>query len=127
MANYSKSLTKSEEQVMHVLWKLGKGFLKEIIEATPEPKPHSNTTATILKILVEKGFVEYSVHGRNNLYKPLIGRTEYGKKTANQLIKGYFEGSPARLVSHFISDNKLSEADLEQLLQQIQIAKNSKP
>lgn len=127
MANYSKSLTKSEEQVMHVLWKLGKGFLKEIIEATPEPKPHSNTTATILKILVEKGFVEYSVHGRNNLYKPLIGRTEYGKKTANQLIKGYFEGSPARLVSHFISDNKLSEADLEQLLQQIQSAKNSKP
>jgi predicted transcriptional regulator len=127
MANYSKSLTKSEEQVMHVLWKLGKGFLKEIIEATPEPKPHSNTTATILKILVEKGFVEYSVHGRNNLYKPLIGRTEYGKKTANQLIKGYFEGSPARLVSHFISDNKLSEADLEQLLQQIQTAKNSKP
>ncbi|MFI5192580.1 MAG: BlaI/MecI/CopY family transcriptional regulator [Chitinophagales bacterium] len=127
MANYSKSLTKSEEQVMHVLWKLGKGFLKEIIEATPEPKPHSNTTATILKILVEKGFVEYSVHGRNNLYKPMIGRTEYGKKTANQLIKGYFEGSPARLVSHFISDNKLSEADLEQLLQQIQSAKNSKP
>ncbi len=127
MANYSKSLTKSEEQVMQVLWKLGKGFLKEIIEATPEPKPHSNTTATILKILVEKGFVEYNVHGRNNLYKPLIGRTEYGKKTANQLIKGYFEGSPARLVSHFISDNKLSEADLDQLLQQIQTAKNNKP
>ena len=127
MANYSKSLTKSEEQLMQVLWKLGKGFLKEIIEATPEPKPHSNTTATILKILVEKGFVEYNVHGRNNLYKPLIGRTEYGKKTANQLIKGYFEGSPARLVSHFISDNKLSEADLDQLLQQIQTAKNNKP
>ena len=55
---------------MQVLWKLGKGFLKEIIESTPEPKPHSNTIATILKILVEKGFVEYSVHGRNNLYKP---------------------------------------------------------
>jgi predicted transcriptional regulator len=126
MAGSNKSLTKAEEQVMHVLWKLGKGFLKEIIEATPEPKPHTNTTATILKILVEKGFVEYSVHGRNNLYKPLVGRTEYGKKTANQLIKGYFEGSPARLVSHFISDNKLSEADLEQLLQQIQAAKNNK-
>ncbi len=125
--NTSKSLTKAEEQLMHVLWKLGKGFLKEIIESTPEPKPHPNTIATILKILVEKGFVEYSVHGRNNLYKPLIGRTEYGKKSANQLLKGYFEGSPARLVSHFISDHKLSEADLEQLLQQIQSAKNNKP
>jgi BlaI family transcriptional regulator, penicillinase repressor len=118
-----KSLTKSEEQVMQVLWKLGKGFLKEIIESTPDPKPHSNTIATILKILVDKGFVEYSVHGRNNLYKPMISQTEYGKKSINQLIKGYFDGSPARLVSQFISDHKLSEAELEALVQQINSVK----
>ena len=124
--NSVKTLTKAEEQVMQVLWKLGNGFLKEIIESTPEPRPHSNTIATILKILVEKGFVEYSVHGRNNLYKPLISQAEYGKKSVNQLIKGYFDGSPARLVSQFISDHKLSEAELEQLLQQIQTAKNNR-
>ena len=122
----SKTLTKAEEQLMQTLWKLGRGFLKEIIDAAPSPKPHPNTIATILKILVEKGFVEYSVHGRNNLYKPLISQAEYGKKSANQLIKGYFEGSPARLVSQFISDQKLSDAELEQLFQQIQNAKNSR-
>src|SRR5882762_10874046 len=107
-----KTLTKAEEQLMQVLWKLGKGFLKDIIEASPEPKPHSNTVATILKILVEKGFVEYKVFGRNNLYEPLISQAEYGKKSVNQLIKGYFDGCPARLVSQFISDQKLSEAEL---------------
>ena len=125
--NTGKTLTKAEEQVMQVLWKLGKGFLKEIIDATPQPKPHSNTLATILKILVEKGFVEYSVHGRNNLYKPLISQTEYGKRSVNQLIKGYFEGSPARLVSQFISDQKLSDIELEQLIEQIQKAKTNRP
>ena len=125
--NSAKTLTKAEEQVMQVLWKLGKGFLKEIIETTPEPRPHSNTIATILKILVEKGFVEYRVHGRNNLYEPRISQAEYGKKSVNQLIKGYFDGSHARLVSQFISDQKLSEAELEQLLQQLQSAKNKKP
>ena len=125
--NTGKTLTKAEEQVMWVLWKLGKGFLKEIIEATPEPKPHSNTIATILKILVEKDFVEYSIHGRNNLYRPLITQAEYGKKSVNQLIKGYFNGSPARLVSQFITDQKLSESELEQLLQQIQSIKNNRP
>ncbi len=124
--NAPKTLTKSEEQVMQVLWKLGKGFLKEIIDATPQPKPHQNTTATILKILVDKGFVEYTTHGRNNLYRPLISQAEYGKKSVNQLIKGYFEGSPARLVSQFINDQKLSDAELEQLLQQIQNAKNNR-
>jgi len=123
----SKTLTKAEEQVMQVLWKLEKGFLKEIIEATPDPKPHSNTIATLLKILVEKGFVEYQVHGRNNLYKPLISQADYGKRSANQLVRGYFDGSPARLVSHFISEQKLSEAELEQLLLQIQNAKPKKP
>jgi BlaI family transcriptional regulator, penicillinase repressor len=119
-----KSLTKAEEQVMHILWKLGQGFLKDLVEAAPEPKPHSNTIATLLKILVDKGFVEYTVRGRNNLYKPLVSLTDYGKKTAGQLVKGYFEGSPAKLVSHFINDHKLSVQELEELMKQIQSAKN---
>ena len=111
---------------MHVLWKLGKGFLKDIVEATPEPRPHANTVATLLKILVEKGFVEYEVFGRNNMYRSRISRQEYGRKSANQLVKGYFEGSPAKLVSHFLAEQKMTEAELEQLLQQIQQAKNNR-
>jgi len=118
-----KSLTKTEEQVMQVLWKLQQGFLKDILENSPEPRPHSNTIATILKILVEKGFVNYETLGRNNLYKPLISKAEYGKKSINQLVKGYFEGSPARLVSQFVNDNKLSAEELEALLQQIKSLK----
>jgi len=118
-----KALTKAEEQVMQVLWQLKQGFLKDIMEEIPEPRPHSNTVATILKILVDKGFVDYEVQGRNNLYMPRIGKTEYGKKSINQLVKGYFEGSAAKLVSQFVSDNKLSLEELEGLLQQIKNAK----
>lgn len=120
-----KSLTKAEEQVMQQLWKLQQGFLKDIMENSPEPKPHSNTIATILKILVEKGFVDYEVQGRNNLYKPKISKTEYGKKSINQLVKGYFEGSPAKLVSQFLNDNKLSLEELEALMQQIKSSKKA--
>ena len=120
-----KALTKAEEQVMQVLWQLKQGFLKDIMENVPEPRPHSNTIATILKILVEKGFVDYEVQGRNNLYKAKISKTEYGKKSINQLVKGYFEGSPAKLVSQFVSDNKLSREELEALLEQIKNSKNT--
>jgi BlaI family transcriptional regulator, penicillinase repressor len=123
----TKYLTKAEEQVMQVLWKLEKGFLKDILDSTPEPKPHSNTIATVLKILIEKGFVDYEVQGRNNLYQPKISKTDYGKKSINQLVKGYFEGSPAKLVSQFVTDNKLSRQELEELLQQIKSAKNEQP
>lgn len=118
-----KPLTKAEEQVMMVLWKLGKGFLKDVLEQTPEPKPHSNTVATLLKILVEKGYVQVDVQGRNNCYKPRISKTEYGRKSANQLLKGYFEGSPTKLISQFVNDNKLSLKELEELLQQIRSSK----
>ena len=120
-----KSLTKAEEQVMHVLWKLKEGFLKDIVESSPEPRPHSNTVATILKILVEKGFVEYDVQGRNNVYKPKISKAEYGRKSINNLVKGYFEGSPAKLVSQFVSDNKLTIEELETLLEQVRSSKNN--
>ncbi|MDO6434677.1 BlaI/MecI/CopY family transcriptional regulator [Flavitalea sp. BT771] len=124
MSSY-KPLTKAEEQVMQVLWRLGKGFLKDIIDETPDPKPHSNTIATLLRILVEKGYVQYEVLGRNNYYQPRITKAEYGRKSVNQLVKGYFEGSPAKLVSQFVNDNKLSLEDLEALLQQIRSSRNN--
>jgi BlaI family penicillinase repressor len=123
----TKTLTKAEEQVMLVLWRLGNGFLKDILDATPDPKPHSNTIATLLKILVEKGFVEYETQGRNNLYRARISKTEYGKRGVNQLVKGYFEGSALKLVSQFVTDNKLSLKELEDLLQQIRASKNIQP
>ena len=119
-----KNLTKTEEQVMQLLWKLQQGFLKDILENSPEPKPHSNTIATILKILVEKGFVAYETQGRNNLYKPKISKAEYGKKSINQIVKGYFEGSPARLVSQFLTDNKLTVEELEDLARRLNHLKN---
>lgn len=122
-----KPLTKAEEQVMLVLWQIGKGFLKDIVEETPDPKPHPNTIATLLKILVEKGYVVYSVQGRNNCYEPAVSKAEYGRKSAQQLVKGYFEGSAAKLVSQFVSDKKVSLQELEELMQQIRNAKNMKP
>lgn len=118
-----KSLTRAEEQVMQVLWSLKKSFLKEIVENSPEPRPHPNTIATILKILIEKGFVDFETQGRNNLYHPKISREEYGKKSAQQVVKGYFNGSPALLVSQFLSDNKLSVEELEEMLEKIKSAK----
>lgn len=104
---------------MQALWKLKKGFLKDIVEAMPEPKPHSNTVATLLKILMEKEFVGTEVYGRMNEYKPLVNKQEYFKNTMNGLVKGYFDGSFAQAVSFLVDEKKLSVADLELLLKQL--------
>jgi BlaI family transcriptional regulator, penicillinase repressor len=121
-----KILTKAEEQVMQVLWKLEKGFLRDIIDAMPAPKPHQNTVATLLKILVEKEFVSVTVLGRQHEYSPLVGKDEYSKRTMKQIVKGYFEGSFSNVVSFMVKENNISIEELENLLAQIKKQQNLK-
>ena len=114
-----KILTKSEEQVMKVLWKLENGLLMEIVEAMPEPQPHKNTVATILKTLVDKGFVDVENVGRIHRYHPAVSKDDYSKDTLTNVAKGYFEGSFSNVVSFLVDEDKLSVKVLELLLQQL--------
>ena len=114
-----KPLTKAEEQIMQELWKLGKGFLRDIIDALPEPKPHNNTVATILKILVEKEFVAVNVFGRTHEYYPLIKKSAYAKGTMKTMVKTYFKGNFSDAVSFMVKENNLSVSDLETLLKEL--------
>ena len=119
-----KALTKAEEQVMKVVWRLGSGLLMEIVEAMPAPQPHKNTVATILKTLVDKGFVRIENIGRIHRYHPLISKEAYSRDTLSSVAKGYFDGSFTNVVSFLVDEKKLSVKDLELLLQQIR--KNKK-
>ena len=114
-----KTLTKAEEQVMQVIWKIKEGFIRDIMEATPPPKPHQNTVATILKILVEKEFIGVRVYGRQHQYYPLISKDAYSKASMKNLVKGYFGGSFSDAVSFMVKENNISLEDLETLLQQL--------
>jgi len=118
-----KTLTKAEEQVMQVLWKIKEGFIRDIMEAIPVPKPHQNTVATILKILAEKEFIGIKVFGRQHQYYPLITKDAYSKASMKNLVKGYFGGSFSEAVSFMIKENNISLEDLENLLQQLKKGK----
>lgn len=112
-------LTKAEEQVMQYLWEIEVGFLKDILELFPEPKPHTNTVSTILKVLKEKDFVDYEVHGRQHQYFPLISKERYSGKSMKSLVKNYFEGSYKNAVSFLVEKNEMSVEDLEMLLNEL--------
>lgn len=119
MMDNEKVLTKAEEQVMHALWGIGKGVLREVIEAMPNPKPHSNTVATVLKILTDKGFVSVEPIGRINLYSPKVSIDEYSNRSISQLAASYFGGSFSNMVSFMVDSDKVSVSDLEHLLAQL--------
>ena len=118
-----KTLTKAEEQIMQVIWKLENAFLREIINELPNPKPHQNTVSTILKILAEKEFAGIHVIGRNHQYYPLVSKEAYSKGTIKTLVKGYFEGSFSNAVSFMVKENNISIEDLELLLKQLKKGK----
>ena len=114
-----KQLTKAEEQVMHALWKVEKGVLREVVEAMPNPKPHPNTVATVLKILTDKGYVAVEPVGRINLYSPKVSMDDYSKRSISQLAASYFGGSLSSMVSFMVDSKEVSIDDLEQLLKQL--------
>jgi len=114
-----KTLTKAEEQIMQAIWTLGEAFLRDIMDTLPEPKPHPNTVATILKILVDKEFLGIRVFGRMHRYHPLVSKDVYSESTMRQLVKGYFEGSFSNAVSFMVRENNLSIEDLEMLLAEL--------
>ncbi len=119
-----KELTKAEDQVMQILWKIEKGVVKDIMEEMNEPKPAYNTVSTIVRILETKGFVDHKAYGKTHEYFPTISKEKYTKFYLNNLLKGYFNGSFQNLVSFFAKENDMSATDLEKLLDEL---KKQKP
>jgi len=114
-----KQLTKAEEEIMHILWELKKANVKEIIDVLPEPKPAYNTVSTIVRILENKGFVDYEKQGKGHLYFPLMKKQEYSNQSINNLVDNYFQGSFKSMVSFFVKKNDIDLKDMEAILKDI--------
>ena len=108
-------LTKAEEQLMEVIWKAEKIFLKDIIESYPEPRPASTTVATLLKRMQDKGFVGYELFGNSRQYFPLVKKKDYFSKQVKSIIKNYFGNSALQFASFFTTTSNLSAKELEAL------------
>ncbi len=104
------TLTKAEEKIMKLLWELKKGFIKDIIEEMPDPKPPYNSVSTIVRVLVKKEIVGFNKYGGTYEYYPLISKDEYRKSQLGSLVKGYFNNSLSQVVN-FFSENKNLKID----------------
>jgi BlaI family penicillinase repressor len=121
-----KELTKAEDQVMQILWTLEKGFVKDIVEEMPDPKPAYNTVSTIVRILETKGFIDHKAYGKTHEYFPIISREKYMQFYLNNMIKGYFNGSFQNLVSFFTKEEKINVKEIDQLVKHLEELKNKK-
>ncbi|NBA77061.1 BlaI/MecI/CopY family transcriptional regulator [Emticicia sp. ODNR4P] len=116
MQEIDKELTRAEEQIMQVLWQIEKGFVKDILDYLPEPKPAYNTVSTIVRILQEKGFVSHKTYGKSHEYFPVVSKEQYSTFATEKLVEGYFENSFSSLFSFFSKKGKIDVKEADEIL-----------
>jgi len=122
VSNYitMQNLTNKEEEIMHILWKLKKAFVKDILaEITTDP-PHYNTLSTIVRNLEEKGYVAHNAYGNTHQYYPIVAIEDYRKKFMSTAIENYFNSSYKNMVSFFAEEEKISAKELREILELIE-------
>jgi BlaI family transcriptional regulator, penicillinase repressor len=110
-----KHLTRAEEQIMQVLWRLKKAYVRDILDQLPRPKPAYNTVSTIIRILEKKGFVGYHAHGKTHEYFPLVTKKSYRRNYFKGFLASYFGNSYQALASYFTNEENLSLQELEEI------------
>lgn len=115
-----QKLTRKEEEIMQVLWRLKKAFVKEIQDDMPEPKPHYNTVSTMIKILEEKSFIERKKIGNMYQYSPIVEKSTYQSDAADDLLEKYFDGSSINIIAHFAKKENMNEEEIKEIIQMIQ-------
>ncbi|CAM3711903.1 BlaI/MecI/CopY family transcriptional regulator [Flavobacterium chungbukense] len=121
-----QKLTNKEEEIMHILWKLKKAFVKEIQAEILEDQPHYNTLSTIVRNLEEKGYVAHDAFGNTHQYYPIVSIEDYRQGFMNTAIDNYFNSSYKSMVSFFAKEEKISADELREILDMIENPKESK-
>jgi BlaI family transcriptional regulator, penicillinase repressor len=119
-------LTRAEEQIMQILWKIEKGFIKDILDHFDEPRPAYTTVATFMKILEKKGFVSHEIFGNAHRYYPVISKDDYFKTHLNPIFKRYFKNSIKDVVSFFSENNIVNITDIDSAIRLLTELKNRK-
>jgi BlaI family penicillinase repressor len=111
-----EELTKVEERVMQIIWKLHKVFVKDIIEEMDDdPKPPYNTVSSTVRLLEKKGYLKYKAYGKTYEYFPCISKEDYAKTSFKKLFSSYFDNSPVGLMSFMVKEQNLSPEDIKEL------------
>jgi len=119
-----QKLAKREEQIMQVFWTIGKAFIKEVIPELPDPKPHYNSVATMVKILEEKGFLGHESVGNIFNYFPVISKEDYQKHAMKDIVSQYFDNSYPNMLAFFAKEQKLSDQELNDIMTIIKAKKD---
>jgi predicted transcriptional regulator len=115
-----QKLTNKEEEIMQILWRLEKAFVKDVLAEIKNDKPHYNTLSTIIRNLEDKGYVSYNAYGKTHQYFPVVSKEVYKERFMNTAIESYFNNSYKNVVSFFAKEEKISVDELKEIIDLIE-------
>lgn len=120
-----EKLTHQEEEVLLIIFRHGKGFIRDFIKSMDEPRPPYTTVASIVKNLERKGFVKGKHYTNTYEYSPTMDESEFKSKYMSNVVDNFFGKSYKELVSFFVEEQKISTKDLQEIIDLIEMKKNS--
>jgi BlaI family transcriptional regulator, penicillinase repressor len=112
-------LTTAEEEIMQILWELGEGTVRDVLEKYELKNPAYNTVSTLIKILEKKNYVNHKTYGNTHVFYPIVQKEEYAKNHLSKFIKEYFDNSFPAMASFFAKNNNISIDEFEEILEKI--------
>lgn len=111
-----RTLTEKEERVMCVLWRLKNAYVQDIVEEMEEPRPHYNTTSSIVRKLEKEGFIGHLLKGRSHKYFPILKKKAYRSLLFDHLLEHYFNDSEAKFILYSKEKLNLSKSKLRKII-----------
>lgn len=115
-----EKLTRKEEEVMEMIWKIGPCAPKDVVAAYEAPKPHINTIATMFQSLERKGYLVHEAKGRGYIYSAAIAQEDYGRSKFSSFVNRYFDNSYMNVVSALVQEEKISRNELMDFLKKLE-------
>lgn len=114
-----EELNYHEEQIMSIFWNQGELLIRDILDQLEDPKPPYTTLASTIRNIERKGYLSHRMYGTVNIYKPIVSREEYSKKSINRLVGNFFGGSVGNFLSFMVKEKKISDKEIKEMKQLI--------
>jgi len=112
-------LTRTEEELMQMIWEKGECTVRDLLDDMPEPRPPHSTVSSVVRILEQKGFVSHKAFGRTYLYFPIVSKEAYSRQTLGRIIDRYFDKSASQMISFLVEEEEIDYKTLSELMDKI--------
>jgi len=114
--NIPSEPTKSELEILQVLWEFGPSTVRFVNDKLNEQKREVNymSTQKLMLIMLDKGFVTKDASQMTHIYRAAADEDKTKSLLLDRVVDNLFNGSASSLMMQLAGNNKLSPKEMEE-------------